>query len=298
MTWNRQTTQDYDIKLLQDNLCSLRRIAKWDQETLAAKLGVPKSTIAGFERDRPVPMARVFYIAIMALMDKEIHSDPSNNLLAQAMMILFGRGDAEGDNEKSDLAQAAISIIGASVAESGTRNEKSEEVFQKMLEDVSDSSINDPAKKMEPYGWLDDSEKKDENEERRERIMQLFDDTDKLKNILKALPVDGVNIDGTAECMEQELLDRPDSLICKSLFEDIWDNKWQKKRIASGANESLAELKIILENKQPERDVQLYLLGLLCGEKFLAHSRLEGKEYIKTKLYRAYRKFEEKYGEE
>ena len=122
MTWNRIQAQDNDIKLLQDNLSSLRRIAGWDQEALALKLGVPKSTIAGFEREKSVQMARVYYIAIMALFDKEIQSNKNNDLLAQAMTILFGQDDKEIEPERKELAQAAISVIGASVAESGDKN--------------------------------------------------------------------------------------------------------------------------------------------------------------------------------
>ena len=295
MTWNRQPTMDSDVKTLQDNLGSLRKIAGWDQETLAAKLGVPKSTIAGFERDKPIPMARVYFIAIMALLDKEVLTNQSNKLLAQAMVILFGQNEAEGDGENNGLAQAAISVIGASVAAGGDRNEKSNEIYNKMLKDASVSSNKDPVESLSPLEWLHDTEIKDANEDRRERIMLMFDSVDKIKEILKTLPAEGVDIAGVVKSLEPELLSKADSLICKSLFEDIWDNKWQKKRITAGANQALAELKIILENIQPEIDKQLHLIGLLFGEKFLSYSRLEGKEYIKGKLLRAYRKFEELY---
>jgi len=82
------------------------------------------------------------------------------------------------------------------------------------------------------------------------------------------------------------------------LFEDIWDDKWQKKRVSAGASPALAELKLILEEEKPEINRQLHLFGLLCGEKFLTYSRIEGKEYIKDKLYRSYKKYERKYEDE
>ena len=297
MTWNRIQAQDNDIKLLQDNLSSLRRIAGWDQEALAVKLGVPKSTIAGFEREKSVQMARVYYIAIMALFDKEIQSNKNNDLLAQAMTILFGQDDKEIEPERKELAQAAISVIGASVAESGDKNGNRKVLYKSLLKDASGSAGIDATKPMKPLGWLQDPEVKEGNEARRERIMRLFGSKEKRKSLLKALPCEGLNVDSVLKCLEPELLSKADSLICKSLFEDIWDERWQSKRVPSGADKSLAELKITLELNKPERDKQLYLFGLLCGEKFLAYSRAEGKDYIKFKLYRAYRRFEEEHGE-
>jgi len=293
MTWNKQLTPDPDVKHLQDNLCSLRRIAGWDQDALALKLGVPRSTIAGFEREKPIPMSRAFYIAIMALLDNEVQSNKSNTLFTQAMAILFGNGDG-GNEENNDLAKAVISVIGASVASGGADNEKSNELLKKMLNDVSEASGLKNKSGIAPYSWLHEPEPQDSNETRRERINLLFDDAKKVSAILKAIPADGYDVAAAALCLEPDLLSKADSLVCKSLFEDIWD-KWQKKRVPTGSAQALAELKLILEMKQPEPTKELHLFGLLCGEKFLAHSRIEGKEYIKFRLYRAYRKFEEIY---
>ena len=298
MTWNRTQTQDSDIKLLQDNLSSLRRIAGWDQEALSVKLGVPKGTIAGFEKEKPLPMARVYYIAIMAIFDKEIQSNKKNDLLAQAMTILFGQDDKEIEPERKELAQAALSVIGASVAENGGKNEKSKVLYKSLLNDAAGAAAGESAKSLKPLSWLQDPEVKEGNEARRERLMQLFDSKAKIKGLLTSMQIEGVNIDGIVKCLEPELLSKADSLICKSLFEDIWDGKWQSKRVPTGADRALAELKITLELNQPERGKELYVFGLLCGEKFLTYSRAEGKDYIKFKLYRAYRKFEEKFESE
>ena len=76
------------IQIMQDNLCDLRKIAGWTAETLAGKLGITKQTISNLENQK-VKLSRIQYIAIRAVFECEIASNPSNTTLRKVMGVLF-----------------------------------------------------------------------------------------------------------------------------------------------------------------------------------------------------------------
>ena len=106
------------------------------------------------------------------------------------------------------------------------------------------------------------------------------------------LNLEGVNLEIAAWCLSEEKVNRPDSYVCKHIFEDVFDH-YQKKNPPVGATKELVELKEALECKQPPHSNELYLIGLLCGEKCNAYLRSIGKTYLEQKLRTAYRKYKD-----
>ena len=75
------------VRLLQQNLCSIRKIAGWTAEQLGEKIGVTKQTISNLENSK-TPMNLTQYIAIRSILDYEIESNKENTVLPQVISIL------------------------------------------------------------------------------------------------------------------------------------------------------------------------------------------------------------------
>lgn len=104
------------IQIMQDNLCDLRKIAGWTAETLAGKLGITKQTISNLENQK-VKLSRIQYIAIRAVFECEIASNPSNTTLRKVMGVLFQVIPPIYSTRKDDVRTAVLSI--ASIASAG-----------------------------------------------------------------------------------------------------------------------------------------------------------------------------------
>lgn len=104
------------IRIMQDNLCDLRKIAGWTAETLAEKLGITKQTISNLENQK-VKLSRIQYIAIRAVFECEISSNPNNTTLRKVMGILFQAMPPIYDARRDDIRTAMLSI--ASIAAAG-----------------------------------------------------------------------------------------------------------------------------------------------------------------------------------
>ena len=104
------------IQIMQDNLCDLRKIAGWTAETLAGKLGITKQTISNLENQK-VKLSRIQYIAIRAVFECEIASNPSNTTLRKVMGVLFQAIPPVYLSRKDDVRTAMLSI--ASIAAAG-----------------------------------------------------------------------------------------------------------------------------------------------------------------------------------
>ena len=77
-----------EMQIMQDNLCDLRKIAGWTAEVLAGKLGVTKQTISNIENQK-VKISTIQYIAIRAVFECELASNPGNTTLRKVLGVLF-----------------------------------------------------------------------------------------------------------------------------------------------------------------------------------------------------------------
>ena len=71
---------DADRIRLQKSLPLIRKIAGWTSADLGELIGVTKQTISNLENERN-PMTKTQYIAIRAMIDYEISTNPDNTTL-------------------------------------------------------------------------------------------------------------------------------------------------------------------------------------------------------------------------
>lgn len=96
------------VERLQENLYSIRQLAGWKAEKLAADLDVTKQTIYNLERGKP-KMSLVQYLAIRTLIDDEIAQQPDNEVLRNTVTVLV---DYDGlPDEKYDELQRSLKTI-------------------------------------------------------------------------------------------------------------------------------------------------------------------------------------------
>ncbi len=112
---NSSNDREVKIKILQQNLSSIRKIAGWTAEQLGDKIGVTKQTISNLENNK-TPMNFTQYIAIRAVLDCEIEEHPENEALAQAIDILLNHADKLDEenykNVKSSIDTVAAAAVG------------------------------------------------------------------------------------------------------------------------------------------------------------------------------------------
>lgn len=104
-----------DIKNLQVNLSSIRKIAGWTAQDLGRKIGVTKQTISNLENQK-TEMTLTQYIAIRTVIDYEIENNKSNELLPQVVHILLDvPNEAISDEDRAKINQAVTTLAAASV---------------------------------------------------------------------------------------------------------------------------------------------------------------------------------------
>lgn len=104
-----------DIKKLQVNLSSIRKIAGWTAQDLGKKIGVTKQTISNLENQK-TEMTLTQYIAIRTVLDYEIENNKSNEVLPQVVHILLDVPDEEISGEdRAKINQAVTTLAAASV---------------------------------------------------------------------------------------------------------------------------------------------------------------------------------------
>lgn len=86
------------IKLLQENLQTLRILAGWSADDLARMLDVSRQTIVNLENNHSSGMTTVQYLAIRSLFEAVIYSN-KNDILAKAIEILVDSDDKDYSNE-------------------------------------------------------------------------------------------------------------------------------------------------------------------------------------------------------
>lgn len=102
-----------EIKKLQHNLSSLRKLAGWTAEDLGRKVGVTKQTVSNLENCR-TSMSKIQYIAIRTILDYEARS---NQNLARALHLVLDDRDATIEEHKAneDKVKAVAAATAAGV---------------------------------------------------------------------------------------------------------------------------------------------------------------------------------------
>lgn len=104
-----------DIKKLQINLNSIRKIAGWTAQDLGKKIGVTKQTISNLENQK-TDMTLTQYIAIRTVIDYEIETNKSNEVLPQVVYLLLDIPDDEiSAEDHKKITQAVATLAAASV---------------------------------------------------------------------------------------------------------------------------------------------------------------------------------------
>lgn len=108
------------IKALQENLTTIRKIAGWTMEDFGSLIGVTKQTISNIENLK-TEMSLTQYIAIRAVLDHEIQTDKSNKVLPQIIDLLLDKREEYSESEISKIEEAAKSL--SAIAASGVTGE-------------------------------------------------------------------------------------------------------------------------------------------------------------------------------
>lgn len=127
---NENKERELQIKRLQQNLSSIRKIARWTAEVLGDKIGVTKQTISNLE-NRKTPMNFTQYIAIRSVLDYEIQNNKENEVLPKVVALLL-----DSDDELDDDSYLKVQDIAGTVAASavgGTPTSKLDDVFDILI---------------------------------------------------------------------------------------------------------------------------------------------------------------------
>lgn len=107
---------EQQIKRLQVNLLSIRKIAGWTAQDLGDRIGVTKQTISNLETGK-ARLTQTQYIAIRAVLDYEIQTNKENTVLPQVIDILLNNENEEGfDEEKESQITSAVETVAATAA--------------------------------------------------------------------------------------------------------------------------------------------------------------------------------------
>lgn len=112
---NEKEKKQKQIQLLQQNLCSIRKIAGWTAEQLGEKIGVTKQTISNLENSK-TPMNLTQYIAIRSVLDYEIESNRDNTVLPDVINILVDKGLELEEEENYFEIKETIDTVAASAS--------------------------------------------------------------------------------------------------------------------------------------------------------------------------------------
>ena len=107
----------HQIKLLQENLQTIRKLIGWTIDDLGEKIGVSKQTISNLENAN-TKMSLTQYIAIRAVLDYEVQEHPENDVLPKAIHLLLDEENnlsqeaASGGADKSMVSKLFTGMIG------------------------------------------------------------------------------------------------------------------------------------------------------------------------------------------
>jgi transcriptional regulator with XRE-family HTH domain len=125
--------REIQIKKLQKNLSSIRKIAGWTAEVLGDKIGVTKQTISNLENQK-TPMNFTQYIAIRSVLDCEIENNKENEVLPKVVALLLDSGDELDDDNYSKVQEVAGTV--AATAAAGTPTAKLDSIFDVLIKSL------------------------------------------------------------------------------------------------------------------------------------------------------------------
>ena len=125
--------REKQIKKLQQNLSSIRKIAGWTAEVLGDKIGVTKQTISNLENQK-TPMNFTQYIAIRSVIDAEIESNKDNEVLPKVVALLLDSDD-ELDEDDYSKVQDVVGTVAATAA-GGRQRQKLDSVFDILIKSI------------------------------------------------------------------------------------------------------------------------------------------------------------------
>lgn len=123
---NENKEREAQIKRLQQNLSSIRKIAGWTTEVLGDKIGVTKQTISNLENVK-TPMNFTQYISIRSVLDYEIENNKENEVLPKVVALMLDSGDELDDDNYSKIQDVAGTVAASAVG--GTPTAKLDSVF-------------------------------------------------------------------------------------------------------------------------------------------------------------------------
>ena len=106
--------REIQIKKLQENLSSIRKIAGWTAEMLGEKIGVTKQTISNIENYK-TPMNLTQYIAIRSVLDYEIANSKENEVLPKVVMLLLDSCDELEEDDYSKVREVVGTVAATAV---------------------------------------------------------------------------------------------------------------------------------------------------------------------------------------
>jgi len=127
---NLVVNKENQIYKLQQNLSSIRKIAGWTMQDLGDRIGLTKQTISNLENRKTI-MNLTQYIAIRKVLDDEMESNKSNELLSKVVGLLIDNSD-QLDDETYMKAQEVVNTVAASAA-SGTPNKNLKKFFDVLI---------------------------------------------------------------------------------------------------------------------------------------------------------------------
>lgn len=127
---NEKEKKQKKVQLLQQNLCSIRKITGWTAEQLGEKIGVTKQTISNLENSK-TQMNLTQYIAIRSILDYEIESNRDNIALPQVINILVDKGTELEEENYSEIRETVDTV--AASASSGKAGVSLAKIFITLL---------------------------------------------------------------------------------------------------------------------------------------------------------------------
>lgn len=104
-----KSIMEQQIKRLQANLLSIRKIAGWTAQDLGDRIGVTKQTISNLETGK-AKLTQTQYIVIRAVLEYEIQTNKESIVLPQVISILLNDGNEDIFDEEKEITSAVTTV--------------------------------------------------------------------------------------------------------------------------------------------------------------------------------------------
>jgi len=140
------------IKVLQENLNTIRILTKMTSEEFGNKIGVTKQTISNLENNK-TSMTKAQYIAIRVIIDCEISKTKNDVLFKIIKLLLDGYMNELSEGEKSKVKDAISVIVSATKGKADDSG--IETLYKAMLEPIiSKIELNESIEDISIPKWI------------------------------------------------------------------------------------------------------------------------------------------------